>query len=341
MKRSLIAQCFTVAVLLCCCMFVATSYAADKVINLRFAYYTPSTSIEGKTIEAWCTEVEKRTNGRVKIKTYPGATLIPAAQTYDGITKEVADIGYGVFAYHRGRFPMMEVIDLPLGYKNPAVPTMLVNEFYKKFKPKELDDVKVLFLEAHGPGILSTKKPVSKLEDIQGMKIRATGTGAKIITALGASAVGLPITDAYDALSKGVVEGVWLDWGGVYNWNLGDTVKYHLQCPGIAYSSAFYNVMNKDKWNSLPPDIKEIINKLNEEWIETLKKKWSDWEATGRAGLQKKGNTIATLSSQEDARWVTKVKPVLDDYVKAAKAKGLPGDQALKFCKDYLKAHDK
>ena len=341
MKGSLIVKCFVVVFVLSCCAFALTSHSAENVINLRFAYYTPSTSLEGQTIEAWCAEVGKRTNGRVKIKTYPGGTLIPAAQTYDGITKEVADIGYGVFAYHRGRFPLMEVIDLPLGYKNAAVPTALVNEFYKKFKPKELDDVKVLFLEAHGPGILSSRKPVSKLEDVQGMKIRATGTGAKIIAALGASAVGLPITDAYDALSKGVVEGVWLDWGGVYNWKLGDIVKNHLECPGIAYSSAFYNVMNKDKWNSLPPDIQQIINKLNEEWIGAIQKKWVAWDSMGKTGLQKMGNKETVLSAKENVRWAEKVKPVLDDYVKAAKAKGLPGDQALKFCQDYLKANSK
>ncbi|HME42271.1 MAG TPA: TRAP transporter substrate-binding protein [Syntrophorhabdales bacterium] len=341
MKQSLTMKCLIVAVLLFCFVFAVRSQAAEKVVNLRFAYYTPSTSLEGQTIEAWCVEVEKRTNGRVKITTYPGGTLISAAQTYDAITKEAADIGYGVFAYHRGRFPMMEVIDLPLGYKNPAVPTALVNEYYKKFKPKELDDVKVLFLEGHGPGILSTRKPISKLEDLKGMKIRATGTGAKIITALGASAVGLPITDAYDALSKGVVEGVLLDWGGVYNWNLGDIVKNHIQCPAIAYSSAFYNVMNKEKWNSIPPDLQAIIDKLNEEWIDNLKKKWTAWQTTGQTGLQKKGNKIITLSPEENDRWAAKVSPVLDDYVKAMKAKGLPGDQALKFCQDYLKANDK
>ena len=93
---------------------------------------------------------------------------------------------------------------------------MLINAYYKKFKPKEMDDVKVLFLEAHGAGMLSARKPVAKLDDM-GMK-RSSGLSAKIANALGASAIGIPITDAYNALSKGVVEGVLLDWGGTYNW---------------------------------------------------------------------------------------------------------------------------
>jgi len=341
MKRSFVAQCLAAIVCLSFCFFALTSYGAEKVINLRLAYYMPSTTLQGQTVDAWAAEVGKRTNGRVKIKTYPGATLIPATQIYDGVTKEVADIGYGIFAYVKGRFPMMEVIDLPLGYKTPYAATMLVNAYYKKFKPKELDDVKVLYVEAHGPGILSTRKPVNKLEDLKGMKIRAHGISALIASALGASPVGLPVTEVYEALSKGVVDGVLQDWGGVYNYNLGDVVKNHIVCPGIAFTTTFHLVMNKDKWNSLPPDIQAIIDKLDEEWIERLKKKWIDWEAMGKTGLQKKGNKVITLSKEENALWAEKMKPVLDNYVKVTKAKGLPADQALKFCQDYLKANDK
>ncbi|MFH1112641.1 MAG: TRAP transporter substrate-binding protein [Pseudomonadota bacterium] len=341
MKRSIVVRCLVVVFLLSGCLVPAAAYAADNVINLRFAHFVPSTTLEGKTMQAWADEVAKRTNGKVKVTIYPGATLIPVQQTYDGITKEVADIGYGIFAYHRGRFPMMEVLDLPLGYKDPAVPTKLINAYYKKFKPKELDDVKVLFLEAHGPGLLSTKKPVSKTEDLKGMKIRAHGVSARILTALGATPIGLPITDTYDALSKGVVEGLMLDWGGLYNWKMGDVVKNHVDCPGIAYTTSFYTVMNKDKWNSLPPDVKKIIDELNEEWIGRVEKKWVDWQAMGKSKLAEKGNNIIVLSADENARWAGKMQKVLDEWVEGQKAKGVPADEALKFCQDYLKANDK
>ncbi len=341
MKESFVVKCFAVMLLLLGCLAATNTYAADKVITLRFAHFVPSTTLEGKTMQDWANEVEKRTNGRVKVTIYPGATLIPVQQTYDGITKEVADIGYGIFAYHRGRFPLMEVMDLPLGYKNPGIPTKLINEYYKKFKPKELEDVKVLFLEAHGPGILSTKKPVAKLEDIKGMKIRAHGVSARILSALGATPVGLPITDTYDALSKGVVEGLMLDWGGLHNWNMGDVVKNHVDCPGIAYTTGFYTVMNKDKWDSLPPDIRATIDKLDEEWIERVEKKWVDWEAMGKTNLSAKGNKFVVLSPEENPRWAGSMNQVLDEWVKTTKAKGVPADEALKFCQDYLQAHDK
>jgi TRAP-type C4-dicarboxylate transport system substrate-binding protein len=107
--------------------------------------------------EAWCREVEKRTNGRVKISYFPGGTLTPPAQTYDSITTGITDIGMSVFNYTRGKFPVMDAINQPMGYKSAYLVTKLANEFYKKFKPKELDEVKVMYLHGHGPGIMHTK----------------------------------------------------------------------------------------------------------------------------------------------------------------------------------------
>ncbi len=139
---------------------------------------------------------------------FPGATLTPADQCYDGVVKGISDIGMSVLSYTRGRFPTMEVIDLPLGYQAGLQATKLCNAYYEKFKPKELDDTKIMYLHAHGPGILHTKTPVSKLEELKGMKIRCSGTSAKVVTALGAAPVAMPQNETYDALQKGVVQGV-------------------------------------------------------------------------------------------------------------------------------------
>lgn len=341
MKRCSGSRFLAALILFAGCLAGAKAFAANKIITLKFAHFVPATTKEGKLMQEWADEVGRRTSGRVRVNVYPGATLMPPQQIYDGITKEVADIGYGIFAYHRGRFPLTEVIDLPLGYKDPRVPSKMINEYYKRFKPKELDDVKVLFLEAHGRDIISTKKPVSRLSDLRGMKIRATGLSARIITAIGGSAVGLPITDTYDAMSKGVIEGLILDWGGLLNYRLGDMIKYHIESPGAASTVAFYTVLNKDKWNSLPPDIRAIIDKLDSEWIERVSQKWADWESTGKSELLKKGGRIITLSKEDSAQLREKMKPILSNYVASTKAKGLPGEQALKFCQDYLMMNDK
>ena len=143
----------------------------------------------------WCKEIEKRTNGAVKIPMFPGGTLTPSDQCYDGVVKGISDIGMSVVSYVKGRFPLSEVIDLPLGYTRGSQATRLANEFFEKFKPKEFDDTKVMYLMAHGPGIVHTKKPVEKLEDLKGVKVRGTGTSARVIAALGAVPVAMPMPE--------------------------------------------------------------------------------------------------------------------------------------------------
>ena len=214
--------------------------SAEQVITLRYAHFMPTTTAQAVTSAQWCKEVEKRTSGRVKITFYPGSTLMPAPQTYDSIVRGIADIGWSIMSYTRGKFPLTEVIDLPLGYKSGYAATKLINAYYEKFKPKEFDETKVLYLHAHGPGILTTKKPVYKLEDLKGMKIRSTGLSAKIAQALGAAPVGMPITETYDALSKGVTDGVLTTVESLHQWKLAEVTNYTTENYGSAYSTGFF-----------------------------------------------------------------------------------------------------
>lgn len=311
--------------------------SAQKTINLNFSNFFPATHKNSIIMDQYCKEIEKRTNGRVKITYFPGATLTPAAQTYDNVVKGIADIGESVFAYTRGKFPMIEVFDLPLGYKSGVQATNMVNAFYEKFKPKELNEVKVLYLHAHGPGILHSKKPVRKLEDIKGMKIRATGLAAKVVQALGAAPVGTTMPETYDALRTGVAEGAMAPVEALQGWKWGEVVKATTQNFGSAYTASMFVVMNKNKWNSLPPDIQKVFEEVSKEWIVKQGKVWDEIDKEGYDFQKKMGNEIIALSKEEDARWVKAVKPLLDEYVRDAKAKGVDGEAALKFCIDYLK----
>jgi TRAP-type transport system periplasmic protein len=294
------------------------------------------------SMENWCKEVEKRTNGRVKATMFHAGTLAPAPQIYDAVTKGIADIGYASISYTQGRFPVTEVIGLPLGYKSALVATRMANEYNKKFRPKEFEAVKVMWLTAHGPGILhTTKKPVNKLEELQGMKIRSTGTSSRVAAALGASPVGMPMSEAYDALSRGIVEGILCPPEALKSWKLGETVKYSTEDYGAGYSDCLYIIMNKDKWNALPDDLKQIIDAVNAEWIERDGKGWDDSDKDGRDFALARGNKFIPLSKEENDRWAAKVSPLLAEYAKNTNAKGLPGDDVLKFCQDYLKQHTK
>jgi len=321
------------------CLIASVSFAQDKVMTLSFSNFWPAPHKHSVIAEEWAKEVEKRTNGKVKVTVFHGATLTPPGQTYDSVVNGICDIGMSALAYTRGKFPLSEVIDLPLGYRSGVAATNLVNEYYKKFKPREFDAVKVLFFHAHSPGLLFTRKPVASLEDMKGMKIRSTGLSNKVVEALGGVPVGMPMTESYDALSKGVADGITCPYEAMWGFKLGEVLHSCTEDYAIAHSTAFFVVINKNKWARMSPSTGTTIEKINEEFIVKYGKAWDEIDIEGKAFMIKKGATIIKLSKAEEARWKTAVKPILDEYVETMKAKNLPGDEALKFCLDYLKTH--
>ena len=327
------------------CLFLCVSVAgfmfgispAYGQIKLNYSNFFPPTHKMAVLSVEWGKEIEKRTNGRVQVTVFPGGTLTPADKVYDGVVRGISDVGMSVLSYTMGRFPLSEVLDLPLGSRTGMTATRLVNDFYKKFKPKELADVQVMYLDAHGPGIVNTKTAVYKLEDLKGVKMRGTGTTAKELTFLGAAPVAMPMSDAYDAISRGVVEGLVCPVESLKGWKLGEVIKFTTFNYGTAYNLTFFVAMNKDKWNSLPPDIQKIIEQVNEEWIEKTGKGWDEIDKEGLDFDLKLGNKLIHLSKEEDARWVKAIQPLFDEYVKDKTAKGLPAAEALKFCRERLK----
>jgi len=318
-------------------LFSTMAFGQTKPIELNYSIFFPETHKNAKSAAEWAKEIEKQTNGRVKITMFYSGTLTPADKCYDGVEKGISDIGYSVLAYTRGKFPLTEVIDLPIGIRSGVAATKLVNEYYSKFKPKEFDGTKVMYLHGHGPGLIHTKKAVNKLEDLKGMKIRCTGMAAKIVTALGGTPVAMPMGDTYDAISRGVVDGSMAPQESLLGWKWGEVVKFTTEDWGASYTASMFVVMNKDKWNALPPDIQMIIEKINGEWIEKQGKTWDEIDKEGRDYTLKLGNKIIPLSKEENERWAKAVRPLLDEYVTNMKAKGLPGEEAMKFCLDQLK----
>jgi TRAP-type C4-dicarboxylate transport system substrate-binding protein len=328
---------FLLLVLLFLLSMVSPGMAQTKPIELSYSIFFPAPHKNTVLAGEWAKEIEKRTQGKVKITLFPGGTLTPADKCYDGVVKGISDIGMSVLGYTRGKFPLTEAIDLPLGYKNGLSATGLINQYYQKFRPKEFEEVKVLYFHAHGPGILHTKKPVMKLDEMKGLRIRSTGLSAKVVTALGGTPVAMPMGETYDALKRGMVDGSMAPIESLEGWKWGEVVKSTTESFGSAYSTGFFVVMNKEKWNALSADVQKAIEAVNQEWIEKTGKIWDEIDKSGKAFTQKMGNQIISLSADENKRWGEAVKPILQDYVNAMKAKDLPGEEALKFCEENLK----
>jgi TRAP-type transport system periplasmic protein len=340
MKRNLVI--FFVAALWAVVSWINpnAAWAQDKTVTLRYANFFPPVHPISLLSEEWGKEVEKQTRGRVKITYFHGGSLAPAAETPDSLVKGIADIGLSFCAYTRGRFPLTEVLDLPLGYKSSVVATALANAYLEKFKPKEFDDFEVMYLHTSAPHHINARKPVRTLEDLRGMKIRSTGTSAKVVEALGGVAVAMPMSDSYDALKRGIAEGIICPFEPLKGYKLSEIVTYTTPL-GSAYVNTAYVLMNKRKWESLAPDIREVISRINREWMKKQSELWDSLEEGGRQALREVGGEIIQLSAEENARWSERLRPILDGYVKEKEARGLPGAEALKFCVDYLKEHQK
>ncbi|MDH5695635.1 MAG: C4-dicarboxylate ABC transporter substrate-binding protein, partial [Dehalococcoidia bacterium] len=203
---------------------------APEVIELTCSNFFPPTDLHSILPNEWIKEIEKRTNGRVKITYYPGSSLVPADKTYDGVVTGICDIGLSCFAYTMGRFPVDTLLCLPHSYPYGWVATKVVNDFHKRFKLAEIEDVHVLYLHASSPqALFTTNKPVRKLEDLEGLVIRGTGAAAKILQALGAQGYGAPMSDVYELLAKGVVDGSFSGIGVLEGWRQAEVVKYVTQ----------------------------------------------------------------------------------------------------------------
>ena len=289
----------------------------EETFELTYNNFFPPTNYHSVLAEEFCKEIEERTDGRVTITYYAAGGLAAAADTYDAVVEGIADIGMSCLAYTMGRFPACELVDLPHGYPDGWVATMVANDFYNEFTPAEFDDCHPLYFHAHGPGIvLTVDTPVYTLEDMQGLVLRSTGVGAKIAEALGATGYAAAQGEAYELMSKGTIDGSMTPMEPLLGWNQAEVVNYVTNCYGVGYTTDMFVVMNLDVWNSLPGDIQDIFTEVSEEWAEKHAMVWSYYDIAAKDYfLSFAGKLIIELSSTEMARWVNAAAVVKDTYM--------------------------
>jgi len=313
--------------------------APAKTYKFTYSNFFPPTHLNSILADMWIEEIKTRTNGAVQIEHFPGGSLTPANKIYDGVTTGISSIGMSVISYTPGRFPAAELVEMPHGYKSGYVATMVANDFYNQFKPAEFNDVHVLYFHAHGPGVVfTTKTPIRKLEDMKGQVVRSTGVGASIATALGASGYAAAQNEAYELMSKGVISGSLSPREVLQGWKQAEVVNYVTNCLDVGYTANMFVVMNKSQWDSLPPDIQQIITEVNNEWIEKHAKVWTYYDKSAMDYFMTFPNReVIDLPPDEMARWVAQVRPLVDKYISDIKAKGLPSDEMEKYLAERVK----
>ncbi len=294
-------------------------------IRLNYSVFFPPTHVHTVLAQQWADEISARTGGRVEIRIFPGGILTKADQCYAGVVDGISDIGMSAFAYTRGRFPLLEGLDLPLGYRDGVSATRVANEMLRKYNPAEVADTHVLLVHAHGPGVLASRQRVATLEDFAGLACRGTGFSARIVDLLGGNSVGMPQNDTYEALQKGVVQATLCPIETLKGWKQGEVIGHVAESPAIGYTTAMFVTMNRERWDSLPPDIRKVFADVSAEWVDKHGKAWNDADADAREMLADMGKEVFSLSDDETARWSGRISPMLEQFAERVEARGLPG----------------
>lgn len=304
--------------------------AAQKTINLKFAYWMPTKHTLHRVFVSYAKEVEFLTKGKVKITLYPGGALGKPKDQWDMAVGGIADLSFFMPGYTAGRFPRSTVFDLPLiGGGSATVNTALGHGIYDDYIAPDYKDAKIVIFFVCEPFTIHTsKKKITRLEDIRGLKFRSSGAiQSAIVKQLGGSPVTMPITEVYTSLEKGVIDGVVTAYTAMVSFRLYDVSKYSVLAGLTATPMAV--AMNMKTWNSLPPDVKEVFEKLRDRYSFECAIEYDKDRVKAIQKGRSLGKEIYPLSPAELKRWEGKLAGIYDDWVADMKAKGLPGGEML------------
>jgi TRAP-type C4-dicarboxylate transport system substrate-binding protein len=304
------------------------------------SWVSPQHHLTSVVLQGWATEVEKATNGRVKFTMLPKHPSAPPG-TFDAVRDGLVDLSYVTASYTPARHVMPLMPELPGAGDTALANSVAYSRIYWKHFHKlgEYKGVKLLGVFTHGPGQMFTKKPVNSINDVQGLKIRTGGGVAeKVARALGASAFVKPAPESYELLSSGVADGVFFPMESIVSFKLETVLAQATLFPGGMYSSAFGFFMNEDKWNKLPKQDQEAIEKISGEHIAWLAgKSWDDADQKGMDALKKSGVKIVNANPEFVAEVKKRSAPIIDEWITAASAKGVDAAKILAEFREELK----
>ena len=328
------------AVLLC-----AFSVRAQEIM-LKVHHPLPSTSTaHQKVLEPWCAKITAESKGRIKCQIYPSMQLggsVP--QLYDQVKDGVVDVIWTVAGYSAGRFPLVEVFELPFFMHNAETSSKALWDYVQQYDADEFKDVHPIAFHLHGGGVFHMiKKPIVHRADLKGMKVRApTRQTTKMLAALGATPVGMPVPQVPEALQKGVIEGTILPYEVMPALKIDELTKFHSgpdESQPLIYNSVFIIAMNKAKYESLPPDLKKVIDANSGIGLSgQIGRLFAEVEV---ANKKKIGGVTNVIGNEEIEEWKKVVQPVTDGWVADADAKGSNGKALLKAAHDLIDKYSK
>jgi TRAP-type transport system periplasmic protein len=335
--RSLPSICAAFLVLAFAPVITADPAHSADVFELKVSHYLPPNHTFQKELVRWGEELEKTSGGRLRLRIYPASQLGPVNRQFDLVRNGVADIAVGLHGATPGRFPLSDLVSLP--YVHPfagsqsEITSRRLTELAPKYLAAEHPGMKILWMAVTNPLLVHTAKvPLKSADDLKGLRIRYAGEQfAAVISMLNAVPLAVPPGETQDALAKGIIDGCTFPYEAAQSFDLGTVAKYS-QEPGISTAS-FAVVMNQRKFDSLPADLREIIEKTT--GVEQAGRFGAAFDAAEKAGrdyMISKGVQITTLAPEEFAKIKTRLEPVTVKSTEEVERQGKP---AKAFLTDY------
>ena len=323
--------------------------AAAQEVTLKFHHiWNPQAMASVQVIGPWCDKIAKESAGKMKCQILPamsGGGTPP--QLVDRVKDGVDDLIISLPGYTAGRFPTTEVFELPFMTNSAEAGARASWDYIGKYSLKEFPGTKLLATWIHDEGYVHTNgKPVKTLADFKGLKMRApTRQTNKLLAALGASPVGMPLPAIPDAVSKGTIDGFLLPWEVMPSLKLQEMVKFHSETdpsrPAL-YSSVFVFAMNQAKYDSLPADLKKVIDDNSGAALsQQIGKIWDGSQAAGRKAAQDRGNAFYMIPASELDNWVKASAPLYDEWVADMDKRGNNGKAMLAEARELLAKYKK
>ncbi|HVL56542.1 MAG TPA: TRAP transporter substrate-binding protein [Burkholderiaceae bacterium] len=322
--------------------------AAQVTLRIHHPLPPPSLSHQ-KFLTPWTQKVEAECQGKVKFTIMPAMSMGGTpAQLFDQARDGVADMIWTVLGYTPGRFLATEVFELPFTSRTAAGTSRALWEYVheNKLTETELKGVRPIVLHVHDAGHIHSNKPIHKLEDFRGLKLRGpTRLTTRMLGMFGATPVGMPITQVADSLSRGVIDGAIVPWEIIPPTRIHELVKFHTETPKdhrALYVATFIFAMNLAAYDRLPADVKKCIdNHSGAETSAWVGRVWDDSAPGFRKLAEQRGNQFHTVPAAELQRWEKAAAPLTDEWKKEVQGKGMDAEKLLKSARSLLEKHDR
>ena len=305
------------------------------------AWVPPSHMLVKDGMVPWMQEVERVTEGRVKVKLLPKPVTNPINH-FDAVRDGLADVAFVSHAYTPARFQFVRVGVLPFSGDNAEVNSVALWRIYTKhfLKQEEHKGVKLLTIYTHGPGIFwNAKRPIKTVDDFAGLKIRVGGgIAADVANALGVNTISKPAPESYELLSTGVVDGVMFPGESIVSFKLDKLLKYATQFPGGLYSDSHSVIMNLDRWNKISKADQAAIEKISgEAFSRNVGKAWDNNAGAGFAAFKAGGGEVVPAGDALVKAVAQKTGHFEQDWIKMVDSKGMDGKAILTEYREEVK----